>query len=66
MFVESSIKMPRCKNDPKTNYKTSAPSPNGFGFCSHAEKIGTIKKGTDGNKWIVKTDKNGKFITTLF
>ena len=34
--------MPLCKNDPKKTYKGNEPSPKGFGYCAHSEKIGTI------------------------
>ena len=46
--------MPPCKNDPKRNYKGTEPSPKGLGWCGHAEKIGSKRKGKDGNIWIVK------------
>jgi hypothetical protein len=45
--------MPPCKNDPKSSYKGDEPSPKGLGYCAHAEKVGTMKKGRDGNKWII-------------
>lgn len=38
----------------KKSYKGNEPSPKGLGWCAHAEKIGTIKVGKDGNKWIIK------------
>ena len=31
--------MPKCKNDPKRNYKGNEPSPKGFGYCAHSEKL---------------------------
>ena len=43
-----------CKNDKTKKYNGNEPSPKGLGYCAHAEKNGTIKKGKDGNKWIVK------------
>lgn len=46
--------MPNCKNDKNTTYKGDEPSPKGLGYCAHAEKVGTIMKGKDGNKWIIK------------
>ena len=49
----------KCKNDPKRTYKGTEPSPKGRGYCAHAEEVGTVKKGTDGNKWVVKTTKKG-------
>jgi len=53
--------MPICKNDPKKSYKGTEPSPKGLGYCAHSEKIGTIKEGLDGNKWIIsKTSKDIK------
>ena len=51
--------MPKCKNDPTRRYKGDEPSPKGLGYCAHAEKIGKIKKGLDGNKWVVSETKNG-------
>lgn len=45
--------MPICKNDPKSSYKGDEPSPKGLGYCAHSEKVGTIKKGRDNNKWII-------------
>lgn len=49
--------MPNCKNDKETTYKGDEPSPKGLGYCAHAEKVGTIMKGKDGNKWIIKETK---------
>ena len=51
--------MPKCKNDPSRSYKGTEPSPKGLGFCAHAMKVGAIKKGKDGNNWIIKKVKNG-------
>jgi hypothetical protein len=51
--------MPSCKNDSKRKYKGSEPSPKGLGYCAHAEHVGAVKKGTDGNKWIVSKVSNG-------
>lgn len=51
--------MPTCKNDPNKKYKGTEPSPKGVGWCAHAEKEGKVRKGKDGNKWIVKKVKNG-------
>lgn len=45
----------KCKNDPKSHYKGDEPSPKGRGYCAHAEKVGTKKKGTDGGIWTVST-----------
>ena len=47
-----------CKNDKTKKYNGNEPSPKGLGYCAHAEKNGTIKKGKDGNKWIVKKSAN--------
>ena len=53
--------MPKCINDPKKSYKGDEPSPKGIGYCAHSEIVGTIRKGLDGNKWIIsKTSKNIK------
>ena len=46
--------MPLCKNDPKRKYKGDEPSPKGLGWCAHGEKEGKVRKGLDGNKWVVK------------
>ena len=46
--------MPPCKNDHRRRFTGDEPSPKGFGFCAHAENIGTIKRGQDGMLWIVK------------
>ena len=51
--------MPKCKNDESRNYKGDEPSPKGLGYCAHAEKEGSQKKGKDGNMWIVSRTKTG-------
>tara|TARA_R110002074_G_scaffold33356_1_gene92899 strand:- start:832 stop:1527 length:696 start_codon:yes stop_codon:yes gene_type:complete len=51
--------MPKCKNVPTRKYKGTEPSPKGLGYCAHSMKVGVVKKGKDGNKWIVKEVKNG-------
>ena len=51
--------MPKCKNDKTRSFKGTEPSPKGLGYCAHSMKIGAVKKGKDGNKWIVKEIKNG-------
>ena len=51
--------MPKCKNDSTKKYKGTEPSPKGLGYCAHSMKVGAVKKGKDGNKWIVKEIKNG-------
>ena len=51
--------MPKCKNDSTKTYKGTEPSPKGLGYCAHFEEIGKIKKGLDGNKWIITINKNG-------
>jgi hypothetical protein len=50
--------MPTCKNDPSKKYKGTEPSPKGLGWCAHAEKEDKVRKGKDGNQWIVKKVKN--------
>ena len=47
-----------CKNDPNKKYTGNEPSPKGFGYCAHSEKVGVSKRGKDGKVWIVK--KYGK------
>ena len=54
--------MPKCKNDPSRKYKGTEPSPKGLGWCAHSMKVGAVKKGKDGNKWIIKEMKNGNKI----
>ena len=51
--------MPKCKNDSSRSYKGTEPSPKGFGYCGHAEKVGKRMKGKDGKIWIVVKNKNG-------
>ena len=51
--------MPKCKNDIKRSYKGDEPSPKGLGFCAHAENLGKIRLGLDGNEWIIKSNQNG-------
>lgn len=51
--------MPKCKNDPKKNYKGDEPSPKGLGWCAHSENEGTIKKGKDGKNWIIQKTSIG-------
>jgi len=51
--------MPPCKNDPKRLYTGNEPSPKGLGFCAHAMKLNSKKRGRDGNVWIVKQTTNG-------
>jgi len=51
--------MPTCKNDPSKKYKGTEPSPKGIGWCAHGEKEGKVRKGKDGNQWVVKKVKNG-------
>ena len=59
--------MPTCKNDPKKSYKGDEPSPKGFGYCAHAEKIGVMKRGKDGKVWIVKKfEKSKKWVLSDF
>ena len=51
--------MPKCKNDDKTYYRGTEPSPTGRGYCAHRCKIGEIKKGKNGQTWKVETTRNG-------
>ena len=51
--------MPTCKNDPSKKYKGTEPSPKGLGWCAHGEKEYKVRKGKDGNQWIVKKVSNG-------
>lgn len=43
--------MPLCKNDSNRTYNGDESSPKGLGYCAHAEKLGILKKGKDGNIW---------------
>ena len=52
--------MPQCIKDKTKSYKGTEPSPKGLGYCAHSEDVGTIKKGNDGNKWIIANVKNIK------
>ena len=51
--------MPKCKNNLKKTYKGTEPSPKGKGWCEGGMEEGVTKKGTDGNKWIVASNKLG-------
>lgn len=51
--------MPKCKNDPKKFYKGTEPSPKGLGYCAHASRVNSRKKGKDGNWWVVKKIATG-------
>ena len=51
--------MPICKNDPKKSYKGTEPSPKGLGYCAHVEKLGSTKKGLDGNNWKIESTAQG-------
>lgn len=51
--------MPPCKNDSSSYYKGDEPSPKGLGYSAHAEQIGKIMKGNDGQKYIVASRQNG-------
>ena len=51
--------MPKCKNNPQRTYIGNEPSPKGLGYCASGEKIGTIKKGRNNEKWITKKMPNG-------
>jgi hypothetical protein len=51
--------MPKCKNDKTRSFKGTEPSPKGLGYCAHGMKVGAVKKGNDGNKWVIKQVKNG-------
>ena len=51
--------IPKCKNDPTRTYKGDELSPKGLGYCDHTEKLNSIKKGKDGNKWMISKNKNG-------
>lgn len=50
-----------CKNSLNNSgtYTGKEPSPKGLGYCARFEKIGTKKKGKDGNMWIVSERANG-------
>jgi hypothetical protein len=57
--------MPRCLNDAKATYTGKEPSPKGLGYCAHSEKVGTKKKGRDGNMWIIREVAGGHKRWTL-
>ena len=58
--------MPKCKNDPKSFYTGKEPSPRGKGFCAKKERIGSKKRGKDGNVWVVKKRVDGVKLWTRF
>ena len=49
----------KCKNDPSATYKGDEPSPKGIGICAHAEPTGAVRKGRDGNAWVVIETRGG-------
>lgn len=51
--------MPPCKNDATRTYVGTEPSPKGLGFCAHAAKENSVRKGRNGRQWVVRADKNG-------
>lgn len=51
--------MPVCKNNPKRKYTGDEPSPKGLGWCASVEKVGKVRKGNDGNSWIVQETSTG-------
>ena len=54
-------KVLKCLNDPSKEYTGTEPSPKGLGYCAHAEKIGSIRVGNDGNVWkVIETSKKTK------
>ena len=50
--------MAKCHNDSSKTYKGTEPSPKGRGFCAHAERVGSVMKGTDNKMWKVQLIKN--------
>ena len=48
----------KCLNDASKTYTGNEPSPKGRGFCAHAERVGTVMKGTDNSMWKVQLIKN--------
>lgn len=51
--------MPECIKDKKSFYTGKEPSPKGFGYCAHCEKVGVKRIGKDGFSWIVTKTKKG-------
>lgn len=56
----------KCKNDLNSTYTGKEPSPKGLGYSSKKERIGTKKRGKDGNMWIVKKRIDGVKLWTRF
>ena len=50
--------MPLCKNSSYGYYTGKEPSPKGLGYCAHSERVGSLRRGNDGDMWIVQQDKN--------
>jgi hypothetical protein len=50
--------MPQCTNDASKRYTALERSPRGRGYAASGESKGTVKKGKDGNLWIVTTTRN--------
>ncbi len=51
--------MPPCKNDPARRFRGDEPSPKGLGWCAHAERTGSERRGKDGAPWHVATTALG-------
>ena len=51
--------MPKCKNVSNRYFKGTESSPKGLGWCASGMKIGTVKKGNDNKKWIIRKISNG-------
>ncbi len=49
----------QCRNDPKSKYDGTEPSPKGLGYCAHVEQAGTVMEGLDGNHWRISVASNG-------
>ena len=54
------LKMPRCVNDEKKNFKGNELSPLGDGYSATGFEVGKVMKGHDENLWFVKRTKDNK------
>ena len=56
---EFGLKIMASSSGTQRKYKGNEPSPKGLGYCAHSEKLDKVRKGKDGNTWIVSQTKSG-------
>jgi len=51
--------MPACRNDTSRSYRGTEQSPLGVGWSSGADYVGKVRKGLDGERWVVTANSSG-------